>query len=163
MDSNNFYILVIAIAALVLWRRTRAMYPPIKGNGIRLLLPVLFVLLPSIPIILNPKAHAEVWEWIAALALGVLLAIPLIRTTNNERRSDQHIYAVRNRRFIIAFLIVFAIRFLLRDHLHWLGPETEAALFITVTIGYILPWRIASYMKFRQLYKQQQPPANESL
>lgn len=153
MNPSSFYSIVIIVAALVLWRRTRAMYRPIKGNGIRLLIPILFLLLPSIPIILNPNVHAAAWWWICAAILGGLLSIPLIWTTNYELRSDQHIYAVRNKSFIITFLIVFIIRFLLRDYLKWLGPETEAALFITVALGYILPWRIISFIKFRQLYK----------
>ena len=153
MDSSSFYSIVIIIAALVLWRRIMAMHRPIKGNGTRLLLPILFLLLPCIPIILNPKAHATGWEWICAAIFGFLLSIPLIWTTNYELRSDLHIYAVRNKSFIITFLIILIIRFSLRDYLKWLGPETEAALFMTVALGYILPWRIISFIKFRQLYK----------
>lgn len=153
MDSSSFYSIVIIIAALVIWRRTLAMYRPIKGNGTRILLPILFLLLPCIHIILNPKAHAAGWEWICAAIFGFLLSIPLIWTTHYELRFDQHIYAIRNKSFIITFLIVLIIRFLLRDYLKWLGPETEAALFMTVALGYILPWRIISFIKFRQLYK----------
>ena len=153
MNASSFYTIVIIVAALVLWRRTRTMYHPIKGNGTRLLLPILFLLLPSLPIILNPNVHVVVWWWICAAIFGFLLSIPLIWTTNYELRSDQHIYAVRNKSFIITFLIVFIIRFLLRDYLKWLGPETEAALFMTVALGYILPWRTISFIKFRKLYK----------
>ncbi|WP_028402193.1 CcdC protein domain-containing protein [Ectobacillus panaciterrae] len=163
MNASSFYLIVIAIAALVLWRRTRAMYRPIKGNGVRLLLPILYVLLPSIPIILNPKAHAASWEWICALIFGFLLSIPLIWTTNYELRSDQHIYATKNRSFIIVFVIIFIIRFLLRDYLKWLGTETEAALFVTVALGYILPWRIVSFLKFRRIYKNRIYTNKESL
>ncbi|MFD3448935.1 CcdC protein domain-containing protein [Microbacteriaceae bacterium 4G12] len=153
MNSSSFYSIVIIIAALVIWRRTRAMYRPIRGNGIRLLLPILFLLLPCIPIILNPQIHVAGWQLICASIFGFLLSIPLIWTTNYELRSDQHIYAVRNKSFIITFLIIFIIRFLLRDYFKWLGPETEAALFVTVALGYIIPWRIVSFIKFRQLYK----------
>lgn len=153
MNASSFYTIVIIVAALVLWRRTRAMYRPIKGNGTRLLLPTLFLLLPSLPIILNPNVHVAVWWWICAAIFGFLLSIPLIWTTNYELRSDQHIYAVRNKNFIITFLIIFITRFLLRDYLKWLGPETEAALFMTVALGYILPWRTISFIKFRKLYR----------
>ncbi|MFC9598960.1 CcdC protein domain-containing protein [Peribacillus butanolivorans] len=153
MDSSSFYSNVIIIAVLVLWRRTRAMYRPIKGNGTRILLPILFLLLSFILVILNPKAHVAGWEWVCAGIFGFLLSIPLIWTTNYELRSDQHIYAVRSKSFIITFLIVLIFRFLLRDYLKWLGPETEASLFMTVALGYILPWRIISFIKFRQLYK----------
>ncbi|MGG2091953.1 CcdC protein domain-containing protein [Bacillus sp. S13(2024)] len=61
---------------------------------------VLYLLLPSIPINLNPKIHAAGWEWICALIFGFLLSIPLIRTTNYELRSDQHIFATKNRSFV---------------------------------------------------------------
>jgi membrane protein CcdC involved in cytochrome C biogenesis len=90
-----------------------------------------------------------------AFAFGLLLSVPLIWTTNYELRSDQHIYAVKNISFIIAFLVILIIRFLFRDYLKWLGPETVGALFITIALGYILPWRIISFLKFRKLYKSQ--------
>lgn len=155
MNSSSFYLIVILIAALVLWRRTRAMYRPIKGNGVRLLLPILYLLIPCVPIILNPKVQALSWEWVMAFAFGLLLSVPLIWTTNYELRSDQHIYAVKNRSFIIAFLVILIIRFLFRDYLKWLGPETVGALFVTIALGYILPWRIVSFLKFRKLYSSQ--------
>ncbi|WP_088072283.1 CcdC protein domain-containing protein [Gottfriedia luciferensis] len=154
MNASSFYMIVIAVAALVIWRRTRAMYRPIKGNGVRILLPLFFLLIPSIPIILNPKAHAASWEWICALLFGFILSIPLILTTNYELRSDHNIYATKNKSFFITFVIIFIIRFLLRDYLKWLGQETEAALFITVALGYILPWRIVSFLKFRRIHKK---------
>ena len=141
--------------ALVLWRRTRAMYRPITGNGVKLLLPILYLLIPCVPIILNPKVQAQSWELVMAFALGLLLSVPLIWTTNYEIRSDQHIYAVKNMSFIIAFLVILIIRFLFRDYLKWLGPETVGALFVTIALGYILPWRILSFLKFRKLYKSQ--------
>ncbi|MFD0771973.1 CcdC protein domain-containing protein [Bacillus sp. CGMCC 1.60114] len=146
-------MIVIAITALVLCRRTRAMYRPIKGKEVHFLLPILYLLLLSIPIILNPKVHAAGWGWICVLIFGFLLSIPLIRTTNYELRSDQHIYATKNRSFIIVFIIVLIIRFLLRDYLKWLSMDTEVALFVTVALGYILPWRIVSFLNFRRIYK----------
>ncbi|NHM31994.1 CcdC protein domain-containing protein [Neobacillus terrae] len=155
MNSFSFYPIVILIAALVLWRRTRAMYRPIKGNGVKLLLPILYLLIPCVPIILNPKVQAHSWELIMAFAFGLLLSVPLIWTTNYELRSDQHIYAVKNMSFIIAFLVILIIRFLFRDYLKWLGPETVGALFVTIALGYISPWRIVSFLKFRKLYKSQ--------
>ena len=153
MNSSSFYMIVILIAALVLWRRTRAMYRPIKGNGIRLLLPVLYLMPLCFLLIANPKVHLAGWAWFCAFAFGFLLSIPLIWTTNYEIRSDHKIYAVKHNGFIFSFLIVFIIRFLLRDYFKWLGPDTEGALFVTVALGYIFPWRIVSFLKFRKLRK----------
>ncbi|MBB6634833.1 CcdC protein domain-containing protein [Cohnella thailandensis] len=151
MNSYNFYVIVILIAALILWRRTRSMYRPIKGNGIRLLVPAFLLLLACVPVLSTPGIHAAGWEWVCAFAFGAVLSIPLIWTTRYERRSDQQIYATRNKGFFIAFLIVFAVRFLLRENLNSLGQETEMALFLTIALGYALPWRVASFLKYRKL------------
>ncbi|BBI36273.1 cobalamin biosynthesis protein CbiX [Cohnella abietis] len=127
------------------------MFRPIRGNGIRLLVPLLFML-PAIALMTNPKVHAVSWEWVAAAAMGCLLSVPLILTTRYERREDQNIYAVKNVWFIIAFLAVLVIRFLLRDYLIGIDAETKTALFLTVALSYIIPWRIVSYVRFRKLY-----------
>lgn len=153
MNGSSFYSMVILIAILVIWRRSRSMFRPIRGNGLRLLVPILFIL-PALSLILNPKAHLEAWEGMAAIGLGLLLSLPLIWTTNYERREDQQIYAVKNIGFIVAFLCILILRFALRSYLSGLGQETVAALFMIVLIGYVLPWRIVSYFKFRKLYEQ---------
>ena len=149
----SVYTIVIAVALLVIWRRTRGMFRPIKGNGSRLLVPLIF-LLPCILMIVNPSAHALAWEWFVAGGFGCLLSLPLILTTNYERRADQQIYAVKNLSFIIAFLAILVIRFLLRDYLSTMDAETKTALFLTVAMGYIVPWRIVSYLKFRKVYQE---------
>lgn len=150
MDSS-VYVIALLVAALIMWRRARGMYRPIRGNGARLMLPLLF-LVPSLFLIVNPKAHAPAWEWGAALAIGCLLSLPLILTTNFERREDQQIYAVKNLGFFIAFIGVIIIRFLIRDHLNGMDSETVAALFMVLLIGYVIPWRVVSFLKFRRLY-----------
>lgn len=151
--DGSIYIMIILIAALVIWRRSRSMYRPIRGNGMRLLIPVLFVV-PSLALILDPKAHLEAWEWLAALGVGVVLSLPLIWTTNYERREDQQIYAVKNMGFIASFVGVLVIRFILRSYISGLSQEQMSALFMFVAYGYILPWRIVSYFKFRKIYLQ---------
>lgn len=127
------------------------MYRPIKGEGLRLIMPLLY-LVPCLSLIINPMAHAPAWEWGAAAAIGLLLSLPLIWTTNFERRADQQIYAVKNISFIIAIVAVVMIRFGLRDYLSNLNEETMAALFMLVLLSYVIPWRIVSYLKFRKVY-----------
>jgi len=150
MDYST-YTIAILVVLLVLWRRTRSMFRPIRGNGLRLIRPLLF-LIPCLFLIVNPKAHGPAWEWLAAIGIGLLLSLPLIYTTNYERREDNGIYAVKNNGFFASFLIVVAIRFLLRDFLGGMEPETMYSLFMTLLIAYIVPWRIVSYYKFRKVY-----------
>ncbi|WP_219834582.1 CcdC protein domain-containing protein [Paenibacillus sp. R14(2021)] len=154
MEGSSLIIYVVLIGALILWRRRRAMSRPIKGKGLRLLLPAVIVAILCVPVLMEPKVDAAAWEFVAAFAAGAVLSIPLIWTTNYERRDDGLIYAVRNKSFIVSFLAVFIVRFLLRDYLAFVGPETEAALFVILAVGYAVPWRIASYLKFRKLYAE---------
>jgi len=152
MASGELITMIIVIAALVLFRTMRHAHRPIRGRGIRLLLPVIYML-PGVYLILNPKAHAPAYEWLAAVGIGIALSIPLIWTTNYEVRGDNQVYAQRNRGFIVAFLAVLAIRFLLRSYLSDIDPDTLGALFITVAFSYALTWRISSFLKFRKVVR----------
>ncbi|QHW29635.1 cytochrome c biogenesis protein CcdC [Paenibacillus rhizovicinus] len=151
MQGSSFYLIAVLIAALILWRRTRSMYRPIPGNGLRLLLPAAYLAVACIPVSTGPNVDAAAWEFVVAFLVGAVLSIPLIWTTKYERRDDGMIYAAKNKSFIFSFLAIFLVRFILRDYFKFVGPETEAALFVVVAVGYAVPWRIASYMKFRKL------------
>lgn len=151
--NNSFYTIIIGVAILVIWRRYRSMHRPIKGSGARLIYPMFFML-PGLFLMFNPKVHAEGWEWLVAALLGIILSIPLIWLTDYEMREDRHIYVKKNMGFIFAFVAILAIRFFLRDYMNMLDPETKSALFMMVAFCYIIPWRVASYWKFRTVYQQ---------
>lgn len=151
--NGELYSIVILVAALVLLRRTRSMFKPTRGTGLRLLLPIIFML-PCFLLILNPNVHAYMWEWLAALLLGGVLSLPLIWTTDYEIREDGAIYTKKNLGFIIAFLMVLGIRFTLRAELDMLDASTKTALFMTVVLGYVIPWRVVSYWKYREVFKR---------
>lgn len=149
MPTAELYILVLLIAALVLFRSARDFYRPITGNGGRMLLPLVFML-PGVYLILNPNAQATGTEWLAAVAIGIAMSLPLIWTTQYEVRSDNQIYAKRNKWFIVSFLIILAVRFGLRDYFSKVDSETLSALFILAAFSYVIPWRIASFIKYRR-------------
>lgn len=151
MNNSYFYVLAILIAALVVWRRTRSMYRPIKGNGLRILVPCLFFL-PAISLFLNPEIHIHVKQALLAACLGIVLSIPLIWTTNYEVREDGQIYAKKNMAFIVAFLVVLAIRFAFRQYLDGIDPQTLSALFLLVAVCYVVPWRVISFIKFKKIH-----------
>jgi membrane protein CcdC involved in cytochrome C biogenesis len=151
-NGVSSYLILIVIAALVIWRRTRSMYRPIKGNGRRILFPVVFFF-PSISMYFNPAVHMHLMEGVVAVCLGIVLSIPLIWTTNYEIREDGQIYAKKNTAFILAFIAVLAIRFFLRSHLNSIDPQTLTALFLLVAVSYIVPWRVISFLKFRKIYR----------
>ncbi|MFC5653388.1 CcdC family protein [Paenibacillus solisilvae] len=142
--------IVLAAAALIIWRRTRAVSRPIQGKGLKMLLPLLF-LIPAVLMFANPELHLTIREIVLAVGTGIVLSIPLILTTNYELRADGQIYAKKSTGFIISFVGLLIFRLVLRDYLSNLDPNELTALFFLVAAAYILPWRIASYLKFRRL------------
>lgn len=150
MTATELYTIVLVIAALVLFRTTRNFYRPIRGNGGRLLLPLVYML-PATYVIMNPDAHATGNEWLAAVAIGFVLSLPLIWTTQYEVRSDNQIYAKRNMWFVVSFLAILAVRFVLRTSIQDIDSQTLSALFVTVAFCYVVPWRVVSYIKFRMV------------
>jgi len=153
MNGSTFYTMIAFIAILVLWRRTRSMYRPIRGNGIRLLIPLLFII-PGLSLIINPNVNEPAWAFGIAFGLGVIFSIPLIWTTNYEVREDNFIYSKKNWGFIAAFIGIVIIRFALRQELSDLDPQGKTALFMLVAFGYIIPWRVFSFIKFRRVANQ---------
>jgi membrane protein CcdC involved in cytochrome C biogenesis len=153
MNGSTFYVMIAAIAALVLWRRMRNMYRPIRGSGIRMLIPLLFML-PGVILLLNPDVNEPAWAFGAAFGLGIMFSIPLIWTTNYEMREDNLIYAQKNWGFIAAFIGIVIIRFVLRQQLSDMDPQGITALFMMVAFGYIILWRVVSFIKFRRLVSQ---------
>ncbi|MGG1637428.1 CcdC family protein [Paenibacillus sp. NRS-1760] len=155
MNGNTFYMMIAFIAVLVIWRRTRSMYRPIRGNGIRLLIPLLFII-PGLSLIINPNVNEPAWAFGIAFGLGVIFSIPLIWTTNYEVRADNLIYSKKNWGFIAAFIGIVFVRFALRQELSDLDPQGKTALFMLVAFGYIIPWRVFSFIKFRRVANQLQ-------
>ncbi|PWV98644.1 membrane protein CcdC involved in cytochrome C biogenesis [Paenibacillus cellulosilyticus] len=150
MTATELYTLVFIIAALVLFRSVRSFYRPIRGNGGRLLLPLVYML-PATYVLMNPDAHATSNQWLVAAAVGIVLSLPLIWTTRYEMRSDNQIYAKPNVWFVVSFLAVLATRFVLRASIDGIDSQTLSALFVTVAFCYVIPWRVVSYIKFRMV------------
>ncbi len=156
MNGSSIYVIIAAIAALVLWRRMRSMYRPIRGSGIRLLIPLLFTL-PGFTLLCNPNMNEPAWAFGAAFGLGIVFSIPLIWTTNYEVREDNLIYAQKNWGFIAVFIGILIIRFALRQELSDMDPQALMTLFMMVAFGYLIPWRVVSFIKFRRLIRQSYP------
>ncbi|WML53473.1 cytochrome c biogenesis protein CcdC [Neobacillus sp. PS3-12] len=150
MNGFALYGMMIFIVGLVFGRRTRAMVRPIQGSGIKIVLPILF-LLPLVSLFAQIPVRVKIWEIGVAAVIGLLLAVPLVLTTNYEVRQDGKIYAQKNKGFFIALIAVVAIRFLLRQFIADIDPASLGLLFFTVAISYVVPWRIVSFIKFRKV------------
>lgn len=146
----NTVLIVVLVLGLVIWRRMRSMSKPIKGGGFRLLLPLVFMLIGMMGF-MNPQLHLTVKEVLLSLLFGFILSIPMILTTNYEVREDGEIYTRRSKAFIAAIVGLLSIRLGLRSYLQGLDPAELGMLFYLIAVAYVVPWRIASYVKFRKL------------
>ncbi|KFN02295.1 cytochrome c biogenesis protein CcdC [Bacillus clarus] len=150
-DTSSLITVFLCVALLILWRRYRSMYRPIKGNGKRILLSLLF-LTPGILLFFGP-VHPAILQVSLAILFGVLFAIPLIFLTNYERREDGNIYTKKSATFLITFIGIVILRFGSRQYIVDLDQQTIGLLFYVVAVSYIIPWRIACYIKFRKVWR----------
>lgn len=150
-DTSSLITMFLCIALLILWRRYRSMHKPIRGNGKRILLPLLF-LSPGILMFFGPTHPAMLYISFAIL-FGFLFAIPLIILTNYERREDGNIYTKKIVAFLITFIGIVILRYGSRQYIIDLDQQTIGLLFYVVAISYIVPWRIACYVKFRKVVR----------
>jgi membrane protein CcdC involved in cytochrome C biogenesis len=145
------YTFLLIIFGLILWSRTRAMVRPIKGSGIRILLPLLYMS-PALSVVIQPSVHMTSIEIVVSVVFGISLSIPLIYTTGYEIREDGKIYAKKSIAFVIALIAIFIIRRLANNFLSHIDVLTLNALSIISLFVYIGLWRIISYTKFKKVY-----------
>jgi membrane protein CcdC involved in cytochrome C biogenesis len=156
-------ISIIIVIALVFWRRTKAISKPIKGKGIRILLPIMifiiFIPLVTVQILfpqngssMNTVLLPSLMEIIISFVLGIMFAIPLVMTTDYEIREDTQIYAKKNIAFIYVLIGLIIIRFALKSYFSSINPLTLSLLSMILALGYVGVWRIASFIKFRKVW-----------
>ncbi|MGY3188970.1 CcdC family protein [Lysinibacillus sp. TE18511] len=148
-DTSMFLI----IGLFILVRRIRSMYKPTKGRGGRLIFPLLF-LTPGFSLFLNASGHVTYLQLSIAIFLGVGFSIPLILWSDYEIRNDGLIYAKKSSAFIITFSIMIALRYYFRQHISSIEPGTLNMLIYLLIICYLIPWRIACYIKYKKVLKQ---------
>ncbi|ETT83289.1 MULTISPECIES: CcdC family protein [Bacillus] len=150
-DTSSLITVFLCVALLIFWRRYRSMYKPIKGTGKRILWPLLF-LTPGILLFFGP-VHPAILQVTIAASIGVIFAIPLIFLTNYERREDGNIYTKKSAAFLITFIGIVILRYSSRQYIVGLDPQIIGLLFYVVAVSYIIPWRIACYIKFRKVWR----------
>lgn len=152
-------ILIIAMVALGIWMKQRKAKKPIKGNGSRLLIPLLFFVVMCGLFVLQlthlPQNNFEIpnlWEFIMAFILGIVFGIPLLIKTNYEVREDGFIYTKPSKGFIYIFVALVLIRIGLKEYFQTLDPIALACLSLTLALSYLGIWRIGAFLKYRRVW-----------
>ena len=98
--------------------------------------------------------HPAILQVVIAVFIGVLFSMPLIVLTNYERRDDGNIYTKKSAVFLITFIALVVLRYGSRQFIVDLDQQTVGLLFYVVAVSYIIPWRIACYIKFRKVWRE---------
>jgi membrane protein CcdC involved in cytochrome C biogenesis len=150
MNYNPILYIIVLVAAFIFYRQIIMMYKPIRGKGIRILI-TLLLLSPGYVLITNPNAVVTPAEMAISVVLGFLFSLPLILTTDYERREDGMIYAKKSVKFIILFLLLFALRWTVRGILD-MDSDSRMKLFFITACSYLIPWKLVSFYKFRKVF-----------
>ena len=97
--------------------------------------------------------HPAILQVVIAVFIGVLFSVPLIVLTNYERRDDGNIYT-KKCCLLITFIALVVLRYGSRQFIVDLDQQTVGLLFYVVAVSYIIPWRIACYIKFRKVWRE---------
>lgn len=146
---------VLGTVAVVIWRIREGMTPVSLP---KIVAPPLGMS-TGLCMFLYPPARISPQLGLAAFLVGLLiLAQPLIATTRLELRSEG-IYLQRSTLFLKIFLVLVALRFLLRGYLtSWISPLQTAALMYLLALGTILRWRWAMLRDYYRLRDSQDAP-----
>ncbi|MEK8131189.1 cytochrome c biogenesis protein CcdC [Paenibacillus filicis] len=147
-------VMMVFVAGLIFWRRLKAASRPIRGKGYRMLIPLPFMCLGFMQL-LQPQLQLSVKEVVLSLLCGFVLSIPMIMTTNYERREDGLVYPRKSKAFFIALVALIGLRLGLRSYLSELDPLELGMLFFLIAVAYVVPWRVASFIKYRKLYTEE--------
>lgn len=96
------------------------------------------------------------WDWaaVAFLVGAIVLAYPLLLTSNLVREGET-IMMRRSNAFFIVIVVLFLIRFVARNYLdHIISIQQSAALFFVLAFGMIVHWRMRMLLQYRTLCTQ---------
>ncbi|MFJ8414723.1 CcdC protein domain-containing protein [Bacillus paramycoides] len=144
--------LFLFIGALILLRRVRSMYKPIKGSGVRIFMPLIY-LMPGFKFFLQ-FGHPTFFELCVSVGLGLAFSVLIIILSDYEIREDGNIYAEKSWKFVGAFILMLLLRYFIRQYITTVDSGTLSMLLFTFIICYIVPWRIACYIKFKKVFEQ---------
>ncbi|PYE51127.1 cytochrome c biogenesis protein CcdC [Deinococcus yavapaiensis] len=148
----------LLMVLFAMWRRSRNIHKPLRGNGTTLLIPA-FGIMTGIPfVMLHPDGHigidAPLWQPMVAVLVGLVFAVPLVYHTNYERRADGQIYQRSAQMLLLTFGVLVGLRVVMRLLLSDMDVLTETALFFLMVVTYIVTWRIASFLKYRRVLNE---------
>lgn len=152
MYATLFMILAVCMALFAIFIRMKAMKKPATVR--KILIPPLAMSTGFLMFLYPPVREITALEVVEAFSVGLLFSIILIKTSSFEIRGKD-IFMKRSKAFPFILLGLLAIRlaFKLTFGIYF-EYEVLAGMFFILAFGMILPWRIAMYMKFKEVERQ---------
>jgi len=150
--ATLFMILAFFMAIFALFIRMKAMEKP--ANTKKILIPPLAMSTGFLMFVYPPVREITSLEVIEAFVVGMLFSIILIKTSSFEIRGKD-IYMKRSKVFLVILLGLLGLRIIGKLVLGtYFDFEVLAGMFFILAFGMILPWRIAMYVKFKEVEQQ---------
>lgn len=122
-------------------------------NAKKILIPPLGMSTGFLMFLYQPTHIPWTWAGLAFLCGAVLFSIPLIKTSKFELREGQ-VFLKRSPAFIYILGGLLAIRLALHTYIeNFLSIPQTGALFFILAFGMLVPWRIAMYLQYQKLLK----------
>ncbi len=150
---SSIMMVVFALAVIVV--RIKASGQP--TNIKKILIPPL-AMSTGFFMFFTPKTHDPINYAIFAFLVGCVLSYPLILTSKMYVANGE-VYLKRSKWFVILLLVLVALRVVLHNYVQqYVDLYQTGSLFFILAYGMILPWRIAMYLDFRRLSKDDHKP-----
>ncbi|MCH5583829.1 cytochrome c biogenesis protein CcdC [Shimazuella sp. AN120528] len=146
-------IVFIVMALSMIMIRIRSASKP--TNAKKILIPPLGMSTGFLMFLFPPTHISWTWAGLAFLCGSILFSIPLIKTSKFELREGQ-VYLKRSPAFVYILVGLLTIRLALHSYIeHFLSIPQTGALFFILAFGMLVPWRIAMYLQYQKLLKDE--------
>ncbi|WP_088033841.1 CcdC family protein [Evansella clarkii] len=141
----------VIMAFLALFVRMKSMKKP--ANAKKILIPPVAMSTGFLMFLYEPARPTSL-EVLEAIAVGLIFSIVLIKLSSFEIRENA-VYMKKSKAFPFILLGLLAARLIFKTVLgiHF-EYEVLAGMFFILAFAMILPWRIAMYVKFRQVERE---------
>ncbi|SDN31135.1 CcdC family protein [Alkalicoccus daliensis] len=152
MYAVLFAVLAMMMAVFALFVRMKSMKKPATAK--KILIPPL-AMSTGFLMFLYPPVQEITWlEMAEAFIVGLLFSILLIKTSSFEIR-DNNVYMKRSKMLPIILVGLLAVRLLFKLTFGiYFEYEVLAGMFFILAFGMLLPWRIAMFLKFKEVEKE---------
>jgi hypothetical protein len=171
MTQHDWDIINYGVWALIIWMTFKQFIQTrrdFKGSGKKLIWGEWLMVAP-LPWIIITCINRGTWsEMLWVLAIGIMLAVPYVLTSNFVRLKDG---SIRFKTSLLFFVFLFGfpyVRYMVRNKIFHTYPifktgthipdiELMLALYISILVIYTFVWRLGIYWKFKSVKNDSSP------